>query len=67
MVVEGVETPEQAALLAGYGDVFGQGYYWHRPMAPEAAARLLRSPSEAPPTTAADDAADTDAVVLNSL
>ena len=43
VVVEGVETPEQAALLAGYGvDVFGQGYYWHRPMAPEAAARLLR-------------------------
>jgi len=41
VVVEGVETPEQAALLAGYGDVFGQGYYWHRPMAPAAAATLL--------------------------
>jgi sensor c-di-GMP phosphodiesterase-like protein len=46
VVVEGVETPDQAALLAGYGaDVFGQGYYWHRPMSPEAAARLLRMAS----------------------
>jgi len=43
VVVEGVETPEQAQLLAGYGDVFGQGYYWHRPMPPDAAAQLLRS------------------------
>jgi sensor c-di-GMP phosphodiesterase-like protein len=45
VVVEGVETPEQAALLAGYGDVFGQGYYWYRPMPAEAAARLLRAPA----------------------
>jgi sensor c-di-GMP phosphodiesterase-like protein len=62
VVVEGVETAEQAALLMGFGaDVFGQGYYWHRPMSPEAAARLLRiaaktsgpadqpAPGEAPP------------------
>ncbi len=45
VVVEGVESPEQAALLAGYGDVFGQGYYWHRPMAPAAAALLLAGAS----------------------
>ena len=45
VVVEGVETPEQAALLAGYGDVFGQGYYWHRPMPVEQAALLLSSPA----------------------
>jgi len=42
VVVEGVERPDQAALLAGYGvDVFGQGYYWHRPMSPSAATELL--------------------------
>jgi len=45
VVVEGVETPEQAALLAGYGDVFGQGYYWHRPMPPAAAALVLAGAS----------------------
>jgi sensor c-di-GMP phosphodiesterase-like protein len=42
VVVEGVETREQAALLAGYGDVFGQGYFWHRPLPPAAAAQLLQ-------------------------
>ena len=60
VVVEGVETPDQAALLAGFGaDVFGQGYYWHRPMSPEAAARLLHiaaktsEPAEQPAPDAA--------------
>jgi sensor c-di-GMP phosphodiesterase-like protein len=41
VVIEGVETPEQAALLTGYGDILGQGYYWHRPMPPASAAALL--------------------------
>ena len=60
VVVEGVETPEQAALLAGYGfDVFGQGYYWHRPLAPDAAARLLRLSESA--TFEPDSAASGDA------
>jgi sensor c-di-GMP phosphodiesterase-like protein len=37
VVVEGVETPEQAALIAGFGDVFGQGHFWYRPIPPQAA------------------------------
>jgi sensor c-di-GMP phosphodiesterase-like protein len=41
VVVEGVETPNQAELLAGYGEVYVQGYYWHRPMSAENAAALL--------------------------
>jgi EAL domain-containing protein (putative c-di-GMP-specific phosphodiesterase class I) len=32
VVVEGIETPEQAALVAGLG-VFGQGYHFCRPTA----------------------------------
>jgi sensor c-di-GMP phosphodiesterase-like protein len=43
VVVEGVETPEQAALIAGFGDVFGQGHFWYRPMPPLAASALLAS------------------------
>lgn len=41
VVVEGVETPNQAELLAGYGEVYVQGYYWHRPMSAESASALL--------------------------
>jgi sensor c-di-GMP phosphodiesterase-like protein len=52
VVIEGVETPAQAEMLTGFGEVFGQGYYWHRPMAPEAAAQLLRQPSDPPPADA---------------
>jgi sensor c-di-GMP phosphodiesterase-like protein len=57
VVIEGVETPAQAEMLAGFGDVFGQGYYWHRPMTPEAAARLLVAPSDRPPADAGAAAA----------
>jgi EAL domain-containing protein (putative c-di-GMP-specific phosphodiesterase class I) len=48
VVVEGVETPEQAQLLAGLGGVFGQGYYWQRPMTAQEASRLLASLVTAP-------------------
>jgi sensor c-di-GMP phosphodiesterase-like protein len=65
VVVEGVETPDHAALLAGFGsDVFGQGYYWHRPMTPEAAARLLRIAAK---TAESTEQPDPDAVAPAEL
>ncbi len=42
VVVEGVETPAQAQMLSGFGEIYAQGYYWHRPMLAADAARLLR-------------------------
>jgi sensor c-di-GMP phosphodiesterase-like protein len=47
VVVEGVETTGQAELLAGYGEVYVQGYFWHRPMSAESAAALLANGVEA--------------------
>ena len=41
VVVEGVETTTQAQMLAGYGDIFVQGYFWHRPMSAAMATLLL--------------------------
>ena len=38
VVAEGVETPEQAALLEYIGCRWGQGFLWARPMPPEAVA-----------------------------
>jgi sensor c-di-GMP phosphodiesterase-like protein len=46
VVVEGVETPNQAELLAGYGEVYVQGYYWHRPMSAADASALLKKAPE---------------------
>lgn len=41
VVVEGIETADQAALIASFGHVYGQGYHLGRPMASTAAGRLL--------------------------
>ena len=41
VVVEGIETAEQAALVAGFGHVYAQGYHLARPMDAAAIDRLL--------------------------
>ncbi len=41
VVVEGIETAEQAALIATFGEVYGQGYHLARPMNVENTDRLL--------------------------
>jgi two-component system CheB/CheR fusion protein len=43
VVAEGVETDEQLNVLAQDGCELVQGYLFHRPLAPEAFARLLES------------------------
>jgi EAL domain-containing protein (putative c-di-GMP-specific phosphodiesterase class I) len=42
VVAEGVETAEQAAVLARYGCEAMQGYYYGRPMTADHATALLR-------------------------
>ncbi len=42
VVAEGVETTEQLDILAGLGCDEIQGFYFSRPVSPEACARLLR-------------------------
>jgi PAS domain S-box-containing protein len=44
VVAEGLETPEQVALLQALDCEFGQGYYFSRPLPADAAEALLRSP-----------------------
>ncbi len=41
VIAEGVETPEQAALVAGMKCTHAQGYYYSIPVASEAATNLL--------------------------
>jgi diguanylate cyclase (GGDEF)-like protein len=41
VVVEGIETADQAALIATFGNVFGQGYQLGRPVGVAATNRLL--------------------------
>jgi diguanylate cyclase len=43
VVAEGIETAEQARILADMACGFGQGYHFHRPLAPSALAEVLRS------------------------
>jgi predicted signal transduction protein with EAL and GGDEF domain len=42
VVAEGIETAEQATALRDMGCEFGQGFYFHRPLDGETAARTLR-------------------------
>jgi diguanylate cyclase (GGDEF)-like protein len=43
VIAEGVETAEQRARLVALGVTAGQGYFFHRPMPPDAMANLLGS------------------------
>jgi diguanylate cyclase (GGDEF)-like protein/PAS domain S-box-containing protein len=43
VIAEGIEHPHQLATLKEFGCAFGQGFLFARPMAPEAAERLLES------------------------
>ena len=44
VVAEGIETPEQDALLQNLGCRFGQGFLFSRPVPPEQIGRMLRFP-----------------------
>jgi diguanylate cyclase len=48
VIAEGVETRDQAEHLLDLGYVAAQGYYFARPVAPEAFAELLRRPTPTP-------------------
>jgi EAL domain-containing protein (putative c-di-GMP-specific phosphodiesterase class I) len=47
VIAEGVETPEQAERLVALGCDQVQGFYYGRPMAPEAIAALARGQAAA--------------------
>ncbi len=64
VVVEGVETQVQAARVGAMQGVLGQGYYWHRPMSPAAAADLVADEGDRLATPAAAPA-DTELVGRN--
>lgn len=42
VVAEGVETVQQLEVLRAEGCEIGQGYFFHKPMAPESFAQLLK-------------------------
>jgi diguanylate cyclase (GGDEF)-like protein/PAS domain S-box-containing protein len=48
LVAEGIEAPEQVSRLRGLDCQFGQGYYFARPLAPDALADLLLRQAEEP-------------------
>jgi EAL domain-containing protein (putative c-di-GMP-specific phosphodiesterase class I) len=41
VVAEGIETPEQAAVLRRMGCDIGQGYLWSRPVPPDQLVEAL--------------------------
>jgi EAL domain-containing protein (putative c-di-GMP-specific phosphodiesterase class I) len=45
VIAEGIERPEQAALLGALGCAMGQGYHFARPLAPDAAGAMLADPA----------------------
>jgi predicted signal transduction protein with EAL and GGDEF domain len=56
-VAEGIEADEQAEVLRTLGCELGQGFYFARPLMPEAWNDLLRTdlgPGTEPTTTASD-------------
>ena len=50
-VAEGVETPEQAALLTGFGCDYAQGYLYSRPISARQCRALLRELGRVRPLT----------------
>ena len=44
VLAEGIETAEQAQRLASMGCLYGQGYFFSRPLAPDQCVRLAASP-----------------------
>ncbi|GAB1691988.1 putative bifunctional diguanylate cyclase/phosphodiesterase [Krasilnikovia sp. M28-CT-15] len=44
-VAEGIETAEQARRVRDFGCKYGQGYWFAKPVAPDAFAELLRAPA----------------------
>jgi sensor c-di-GMP phosphodiesterase-like protein len=46
VVVEGVETRDQAQRLGKLGEVLAQGFFWHPPMDAELATRLVDADAE---------------------
>ncbi|HEX3467962.1 MAG TPA: EAL domain-containing protein [Candidatus Elarobacter sp.] len=48
VVAEGVETPQQAAELMALDCEYAQGFYFYRPMTPEAVGALLETQVAAP-------------------
>jgi EAL domain-containing protein (putative c-di-GMP-specific phosphodiesterase class I) len=44
VLAEGIETVEQVQRLASMGCLYGQGYFFSRPLAPDQCVRLAASP-----------------------
>jgi EAL domain-containing protein (putative c-di-GMP-specific phosphodiesterase class I) len=48
LVAEGIEQPEQVSALRGLACQYGQGFYFARPLPPDALAELLRRQVDEP-------------------
>jgi EAL domain-containing protein (putative c-di-GMP-specific phosphodiesterase class I) len=56
VVAEGIETAEEAALLASAGVLLGQGYHLGRPLAAALHEQRRPAPGRVPPVRREDDA-----------